>query len=109
MGDAITLQEIFFSTMAGAAIVLFGAFYALFFALGRLHNSRSMMALSLVSYVVLAAAVIVLIDALHLHGFWLIVTSVMLIGYFFAPRAIWSLCVGTHAEEDAESQPRAIQ
>ena len=109
MGNAISLQEIFFSTMAGAAIVLFGAFYALFFALGRLHSSRSLMAVALASYIVLAGAVVVLIDALHLSGFWLLVTTVMLVGYFFAPRAIWSLCVGTHASDDAESQPRTIQ
>lgn len=109
MGEAITLQEMYFSTMAGAAIVLFGAFYALFFALGRLHASRALLAAAMASYAVLAAAVVVLIQALHLGGFWLLVTSVMLVGYFFAPRAIWSLCVGTHASEDADSQPRAIR
>jgi len=103
MSDPISLQEIFFSTMAGAAIVLFGAFYALFFALGRLHARRSLQLTALLSYVVLAAAVYVLARALHLEGFWLLVTGVMLVGYFFAPRAIWNLCVGTHADAPADT------
>ena len=41
MGEPLGLQDMFFGTMAGAAIVLMGASYALFFALGRLHGSRS--------------------------------------------------------------------
>ena len=109
MPDPISLQEIFFSTASGAAIVLFGAGYALFFALGRLHGSRLLVATSIVLYLLLAAAVGVLIEALHLAGFWLLVTSVMLVGYFFAPRAIWNLCVGTHGVHDTETQPRPIQ
>ena len=40
MGEPLGLQEMFFGTMAGAAIVLMGASYALFFALGRVHRSR---------------------------------------------------------------------
>ena len=109
MPDPISLQEIFFSTASGAAIVLFGAGYALFFALGRLHASRLLVAASIVSYLLLAAAVGVLIEALHLAGFWLLVTSLMLVGYFFAPRAIWNLCVGTHGVHDSKTQPRPIQ
>lgn len=97
MGEALDLRDIFFGTMAGGAIVLMGALYALFFALSRLHASRSLGAASLLAYALLAAAVYVLIDALSLTGFWLVVTAVMLVGYFFLPRAIWQLCVGTHA------------
>ena len=108
MGDPIGLQDLFFGTMAGAAIVLTGAFYALFFALGRLHSSRLMIIASLLSYLILVAAVFVLIDALALSGFWILVTAVMLIGYFLLPRAIWHLCVGTHADASADS-PAATQ
>jgi hypothetical protein len=43
-----------------------------------------------------------LIDALHLQGFWLFVTAVMLTGYLLAPMAIWRLCTGTHGEADVE-------
>lgn len=109
MPDPISLREIFFSTASGAAIVLFGAFYALFFALGRLHGSLVLMAAAIASYLLLAVAVVVLILALHLAGFWLLVTGVMLVGYLFAPRAIWNLCVGTHGAHDTETQPRPIQ
>ena len=109
MRDAISLQEIFFSTMSGAAIVLFGALYALFFALGRIHRRRSLMIAAGLAFLVLAVAVVVLAKALHLAGYWLIVTAVMLVGYFFAPRAIWNLCVGTHGGQDADNQARPIQ
>ena len=108
MGEAISLQEIFFSTLSGAAIVLFGAFYSLFFALGRLNDNRTLLIAAFASYLVLAAAVVMLIRALHLDGFWLLVTGVMLVGYFFAPRAIWNLCVATHDNENIDTQSRPI-
>jgi hypothetical protein len=97
------------STIACAAIVLMGAFYALFFALGRLHSNRFMALIALGSYGLLAIAVYVLIRSLDLNGFWIVVTSVMLIGYFVAPRAIWKLCVGTHANETASTESRTMQ
>jgi hypothetical protein len=103
------LQDMFFGTMAGAAIVLMGASYALFFALGRLHDSRAMSATAVASYLLLAVAAYVLVDALTLEGVWILVTTVMLVGYFFLPRAIWHLCVGTHADEPADTHSRATQ
>lgn len=106
MTEPIGLQALFFGTMSGAAIVLTGAFYALFFALGRLHESRVFAAASIFSYGLLAVAVYVLVRALSLSGFWILVAAVMLIGYFLAPRAIWRLCVGTHLGEVAEHQSR---
>jgi len=109
MGEPLGLQDMFFGTMAGAAIVLMGASYALFFALGRLHNSRSMSAASLVSYLLLALAAYVFADALALTGIWIVITTVMLVGYFLLPRAIWHLCVGTHAGDSAETHSRAAQ
>ena len=109
MGEPMGLQAMFFGTMAGAAIVLMGASYALFFALGRLHASRAMLWASFLSYLLLIASVVVLVDAFALGGFWILVTAVMLVGYFLLPRAIWHLCVGTHAEDAATSQSRATQ
>jgi hypothetical protein len=109
MGEPLALQQIFFSTMAGAVIVLMGASYALFFALGRLHQSRSMSAASLASFLLLAAAAYVLVQALSLGGVWILVTIVMLVGYFLLPRAIWHLCTGTHAGEPAATHTRATQ
>jgi len=109
MGEPMALQDMFFGTMAGAAIVLMGASYALFFALGRLHKSNSMLAASLSSYVLLAVATYVLVDALALNGVWIVVTAVMLVGYFLLPRAIWRLCVGTHVGEPADIHSRATK
>lgn len=109
MGNALGLQDIFFSTMASAAIVLMGALYALCFALARLHTSRPLEIASLLAYGLLVAAVYVLIGALSLTGFWLVVTAVMLIGYFFLPRAIWYLCEGTHAVDPASNESGAGQ
>jgi hypothetical protein len=104
MTEPMALQDMFFGTMAGAVIVLAGALYALFFALGRLHASRVLTVAALLSYVLLIGAVFVLVSAFALNGFWILVTAVMLIGYFLLPRAIWHLCVGTHAAGAAHSR-----
>ncbi len=101
MDQAIGLQGLFLATMASAAIVLLGAFYALFFALGRLHTSPPFAAASMMSFALLAGAVYVLVRSLELDGVWIAVVVVMLVGYFLLPRAIWRLCVGTHGDTDA--------
>lgn len=109
MSDPIGLEDLFFGTMSGAAIVLMGALYALFFALGRLHESRALAAASIAAYLCLAIAVAVLVKALSLEGFWIVVAGVMLVGYFLVPRGIWRLCVGTHGETAASKHPRTAQ
>jgi len=38
--------------------------------------------------------------AAQFQGYWLIISIVMVIGYFFAPVGIWHLCVKTHADND---------
>jgi hypothetical protein len=100
------LRDMFISTMAGAAVVLMGAFYALFYALGRLHNHRIALAASATSYLGLAVATFMLVDALALRGFWLFVAATMLIGYLLAPMAIWRLSVDIHDDHDAEATER---
>ena len=92
----MTLDELFFGALAGGMIVVAGGFYAFFFALGQLRSSRRLNYWALVSYGVLAGSTYVLVQSLRLSGFWIFVTAVMLLGYFFAPRAIWKLSVGTH-------------
>jgi len=94
----------FVSTMAGAAVVLMGAFYALFYALGKLNQHRLSLLASSASYLGLAFATFMLIDALQLRGIWLLVTAVMLVGYLLAPMAIWRLCVDIH--DDPTVHPR---
>lgn len=102
MEEAMGLQAMFLATMAGAAIVLLGACYALFFALGRLHTSIHFAAAALTSYALLAGAVYVMVRSLQLDGVWIAVVVVMLAGYFLLPRAIWRLCVGTHGDPQTE-------
>ncbi len=97
MIDPVDIQHLMASAVAGALVILFGAAYALCFAYARLRERAALMALALVSYAALAAAVLVLSRTLHLTGFWQWVTAVMLVGYFVAPRVIWQLCAGTHA------------
>jgi hypothetical protein len=53
-----------------------------------------------VSYVVLIVSVAELTRAAQFQGYWLIISFVMVMGYFFAPIGIWHLCVKTHAEHD---------
>ena len=100
MGEALGLQGLFLGTMASAAVVMLGAFYALFFALSKMHTSQAFAAASTLSYVLLAGAAYVLANALALDGVWITVMAVMLVGYFILPRAIWRLCVGTHGETE---------
>ena len=107
MVEPMALKNLLLGTMAGAAVVLTGAFYALFFALGRLRSSRHLLTASNAAYLGLVAAVYVLVEALALEGFWIVVAAVMLVGYFFLPRAIWLLCVATHG--DAGERLRATQ
>ena len=102
MSDPLGIQNLFLGTMSGAVVVLSGAFYALFFALGRLNRSYSLSLAALVAYVLLVVAVCTLVVALDLNGVWMGVAAAMLIGYFLAPRAIWRLCVGTHGDEEAD-------
>jgi hypothetical protein len=98
MFEPVEIDDILISVIAGALVVLFGALYALLFAIGRLSGNTSLTRLSYVFFVMLAGAALVLADALHLTGSWQMVTAVILGGYLFAPHGIWKLCVGTHPD-----------
>ncbi|MDX1569437.1 MAG: hypothetical protein R3200_03065 [Xanthomonadales bacterium] len=105
MTEPLGLQAILIGAMSGAGIVMFGACYALFFALGRLNRSRMYELAGLAGYALLAVCCYGLVRSLELEGFWIAVVAVMLIGYFVAPRAIWHLCVGTHGEATEPVEP----
>ncbi len=109
MAETMGIENLILGTMAGAVVVLAGAFYALFFALGRLQSSNAFMLASLFSYGLLVAAVWVLAVNLRLSGFWIVVAATMLVGYFLAPRAIWHLCVGTHADNAGTLNEESIR
>jgi hypothetical protein len=100
------LRDLFVGTMAGAAVVLMGAFYALFYALGKLNSHRLSLAISFLSYLGLVAATVLLANALQLRGFWLLVPAVMLIGYLLAPMVIWRLSVDIHDDSDLRRNSR---
>jgi hypothetical protein len=99
MIDPVATQHIMAAAIAGALIIMFGAIYALFFALSRLRRRPGLMVIAYGAYLVLVAAVAVLVFTLNMSGFWEVVAAVMLIGYFVAPRLIWRLCAGTHVAE----------
>lgn len=100
MIEPVAIQHIMIAAIAGALIVLFGAMYALFFALGRLQQNPKFSLIAYAGYAGLVVAVGVLMHTLNMNGFWQLVAAVMVIGYFIAPRIIWHLCVGTHKAEE---------
>ncbi|MEQ9067157.1 MAG: hypothetical protein RLO18_10555, partial [Gimesia chilikensis] len=77
---------------------------ALFLALGRLQNNRTFLAYSRYSYLGLVLAATSLIWSLQLQGLWLGLVVLLLLGYFFAPRAIWNLTVATHSDRHSEEE-----
>ena len=96
MIEPVASEHILLAGVTGAMVVLFGAAYALFFALGRLQNRAPFRWLAWASYAGLAVSTAGLARALNLGGYWSVLVVVMLTGYLLAPHAIWWLCVGTH-------------
>jgi len=93
-------EQILLGALAGAGIVLSGAFYALFFALGRLYESRLPRLVAWGAYGTLVACTAVLVAVLDLGGPWRWIVVVLLVGYLAAPNAIWHLSVATHVDAD---------
>ena len=104
MIEPVQVQNIMTSAIAGALIILSGAVYACFFALYRIKKQPGFIIGAYCAYALLVISVFNLSNTLNLNGFWQIVTVVMLVGYFLAPRIIWQLCIGTHARETDEEQ-----
>jgi hypothetical protein len=105
--ESVNRTDILLGTVAGAAIVLSGAVYALFFALYRIRRAPWLDAAAWIAYAVLVVSTVLLAHALALAGMWLGIVAVMLIGYLLAPRAIWRLSTATHAHEpDASREAR---
>ncbi len=101
MIEPVATQDLMAAAIAGALIVLFGALYALFFALARLQDNKKYLITAYAAYAVLVLAVVVLMRTLNMTGFWQLVAAVMIVGYFVAPRFVWRLCVSTHDSEHA--------
>ena len=88
--------------LSAAAVVLCAAGYALLLALGRARNLAFLRHFALLAYAGVVLAAVGLCWALRLQGLWLVLIAVVLVGYFFAPRAIWRLSVATHQEAHDE-------
>lgn len=102
--EPVASNDIFLAAIAAALVILFGAAYALFFALGRLQASRALQWIALGCYAALAVSTFGLAQALNLHGYWASLVALMLIGYLLAPYGIWWLCVGTHQTAQAKTR-----
>ncbi len=103
MTEAVEAQNIMLATLSGALVVLFGALYALLFALARLNRRKDLMWMAYAAYSLFFVATVVLAETLNLHGFWLYLVIILLLGYLLAPHGIWHLCVGTHGREEHSS------
>lgn len=97
MIEPVALQDFFITFFSSALIILAGASYALLFAWSKVNATTSIKIAAYVSYAVLILSVAQLTRAANFQGYWLIISVVMVVGYFFAPIGIWHLCVKTHA------------
>jgi hypothetical protein len=94
--EPVALQDFFITFFSSALIILAGASYALLFAWTKVNPNFRIKMAAYVSYAVLILSVAELTRAAQFQGYWLVISLVMVIGYFFAPIAIWHLCVKTH-------------
>lgn len=98
MIQPVALQDFFITFFSSALIILAGASYALLFAWSKAKPSIWIRFAAYMSYLVLILAVIELTRAAQFQDYWLMISAVMVIGYFFAPMGIWHLCVNTHTD-----------
>jgi hypothetical protein len=100
MIEPVALQDFFITFFSSALIILAGASYAILFAWSKVNPNFNIKFAAYFSYGVLILSVAELTRAAQFHGYWLIISLVMVIGYFFAPIGIWHLCINTHADHD---------
>ena len=98
MIQPVAMQDFFITFFSSALIILAGASYALLFAWSKVNANFRIKIAAYVSYIVLIVAVVLLTRSANCTGYWLSLSAVMVVGYFFAPIGIWHLCVKTHAE-----------
>ena len=99
MIQPVDLDNFFWAFFSGALVVIAGALYALLFALSRVYKRSRLVMFAYAAYMVLFLSVLVLARVMHLSGLWQVMVVTLLVGYLFAPHAIWHLCVGTHPAE----------
>ncbi|MGZ8227383.1 MAG: hypothetical protein ACXWT3_12215 [Methylococcaceae bacterium] len=101
MIEPVALKDFFITFFSSALIIMAGAGYALLFAWSKVNANTRIKIAAYISYLVLIISVAELTRAANFSGYWLIISIVMVIGYFFAPIGIWHLCVKTHAVQDS--------
>ena len=105
MIQPVELQDFFLNFFAAALVILAGAGYALLYAWAKVARRPGFMPWAYLAYAVLVIAVWLLAATAHLDGYWRVLTALMLIGYFAAPRAIFRLCAATHSHPSQETPP----
>lgn len=103
MLEPVALKDFFATFFTSALIILAGASYALLFAWSKVNHNPWIQYFAYTAYVLLVIAVGLLSQYANFTGHWLILSSVMVIGYFFAPIGIWHLCVRTHPSHPTTS------
>jgi len=100
MLEPVALKDFFITFFSSALIIMAGASYALLFAWSKVKPLLSIKISAYASFLVLLVSVYQLTLAANLDGYWRIISYLMVIGYFFAPIAIWHLCKQTHDKPD---------
>ncbi len=100
MIEPVALKDFFITFFSSALIIMAGASYALLFAWSKVNAKTAIKLGAYSAYLILVASVAELTQTAHFSGYWLIISVIMLIGYFFAPIGIWHLCLKTHADHD---------
>ena len=98
MTETLGAQQLLAAGAGGGLVVLFGAFYAFFFAISRVKPARYWSLASAASFVLLVVCSIILSNALKLDFLWQLAIGFILVCYFFSPYFIWQLSVATHEE-----------
>lgn len=100
MLEPVALKDFFITFFSSALIIMAGASYALLFAWSKVNPKTSIKVAAYISYLILLVSVYQLTLAANLIGHWRIISYLMVIGYFFAPIAIWHLCKQTHDDSN---------
>ena len=111
MIEPASLANFFTIFFSSAMVIMLGALYALLFAYSRIKAVPFLMPLAYLSYAGLFAFTLMLANAANLLAYplWATVVVFMLVGYLLAPHAIWHLCVGTHADVQAQAEVLPVE
>lgn len=104
MIEPVALKDFFITFFSSALIIMAGASYALLFAWSKVNSNSRIKVAAYASYLILIISVLELTRAANFSGYWLMISIVMVIGYFFAPIGIWHLCVKTHEDHDVTTK-----